>query len=158
MGNSRAPRDELRYIILCHSVPYDTAAISNNMRNYSPRCQRNTALFLSSTSIPTSLSLPTHLLLLLLPSPLSLLFQEIPLVLCAHAFQPIVSHLLFLLLALESPLLRFLLVALLSQLLLFFLANGTDLAADFGTEMGVLREEVGKAQKVAKNGETGLVG
>lgn len=154
----RVQVDEHRQVFFDVSTsfhPYDTATFSNTMPNYSPRIQPNTALPLSSASIPTTSSLPTQLLLLLLPTPLPLLLQEIPLVLRAHALQPVIPHLLLLLLAPQPPLLRLLLVAQLPQLLLLFFAHGADLAQHFGTEMGVLREEIGEAEEVGEDGEGG---
>lgn len=72
--------------------------------------------------------------------------------------QLIISYLLPLLLALQSPLFRFLLIAQLPQLLLLFFADGADLACDFGAEVRGLREEVREAEEVGEDGEGGLVG
>lgn len=104
------------------------------------------------------LTLLTHLLLLPLRTPLPLILQELPLLIRTHSFEPIVSHLLFLLLTFQTPLVGFLVVACFSELLLFIFACGLDLAPHLRTEVGVFCKQVWKAQEVGEYWESGLVG
>lgn len=104
------------------------------------------------------LGLAAHLFLLSLHSSLPLVLQELPLLFCTHAFEPVVPHLLFLFLAFQSSLLGFLLIICFSKLLLFFLTRGLNLTPHFRTKAGVLSEQIRKAQEVGEDWESGFVG
>ena len=99
-----------------------------------PEKPKHTQLYPTRISHPSSCLL-THLLLLLLRPPLPLLLQEIPLLLRTHTLQPVIPHLLFLLLRLQPPLIRLLLITSLPYLLLLLFPRGLDLASHFWAEV-----------------------
>ena len=95
-----------------------------------------------------------HLFLLLLLPLLPLPLQKLSLVLCAHILQPIITHLLLLLLAVQSSLFRFLALIGPFKLVDLLFTLVAKLPLDLCAEVRAGCKGVWKAEEVIEDGQS----